>query len=71
MRFLLMFELCFFVNGASALGALDYDSIWRCDENRFNWYCDIQPDTEQAQTIAESCAAPCASSRKSEFIGVP
>lgn len=53
MRILLMFGLCFFVNSTSAIGALDYDSIWRCDENRFNWYCDLQPDAEQADSAAE------------------
>ena len=53
MRIAFLFALCFFINAASANSGLEYDSIWRCDENRFNWYCDIQPDTEQAEAIAE------------------
>src|SRR4030067_1341464 len=53
MRIAFLFALCFFINAASANSGLEYDSIWRCDENRFNWYCDIPPDTEQAEAIAE------------------
>ncbi len=67
MRLLLMFGLCLFVNGASAIGALDYDSIWRCDENRFNWYCDIPPDTEQAETATEK-PKPKAASEEDEAV---
>ena len=62
-----MFGLCLFVNAASASGALDYDSIWRCDENRFNWYCDIQPDAEQAQAAAEK-AKPKVASEEDEAV---
>ncbi len=53
MRIVLLFVLCFFVHAVSAANGLDYDSIWRCDENRFNWYCDIPPDTEEIDDAAE------------------
>ena len=53
MRILFMMVLGLFVHGASAANGLDYDSIWRCDENRFNWYCDIPPDTEESDDAAE------------------
>ena len=53
MRIALLFVLCFFINAASANSGLEYDSIWRCDENRFNWYCDIPPDAEPDEDVAE------------------
>ena len=53
MRILFMMVLGLFVHGASAVSGLDYDSIWRCDENRFNWYCDMPPDTEEIDDAAE------------------
>ena len=31
--------------------SLDYQSIWRCDESKFNWYCD---EDEQAKARATS-----------------
>lgn len=52
MRIALLFVLCFFINAASANSSLEYDSIWRCDENRFNWYCDIPPDAEPDEDAA-------------------
>jgi len=42
MRGLLSILLCGFINLAVAESALEYDSVWRCEESRFNWYCDIQ-----------------------------
>ncbi len=42
MRGLLSLLLCGFINLALAESALEYDSVWRCEESRFNWYCDIQ-----------------------------
>jgi conjugal transfer pilus assembly protein TraF len=54
LTFALLFVLCLFANAASADSGLEYESIWRCDENRFNWYCDIQPDTETADHATES-----------------
>lgn len=54
MRVVFPFVLCFFVGAASAASGLEYDSIWRCDENRFNWYCDIQQDAEENRRIVES-----------------
>lgn len=53
MRIALLFVLCFFINTASANSGLEYDSIWRCDENRFNWYCDIPIDAEPDEDAAE------------------
>lgn len=53
MRIALLFVLCFIINAASANSGLEYDSIWRCDENRFNWYCDIPPDAEPDEDAAE------------------
>ncbi len=53
MRIALLFVLCFFINAASANSSIEYDSIWRCDENRFNWYCDIPPDAEPDEDATE------------------
>lgn len=41
MRIVLLLLLCGFVRAAVAESALEYESIWRCEESRFNWYCDI------------------------------
>ncbi|MFN7570492.1 MAG: conjugal transfer protein TraF [Betaproteobacteria bacterium] len=43
-RIALTLLLALTASGASAQGTgLDYPSIWRCDEPRFNWYCDDDP----------------------------
>lgn len=36
--------------------ALDYPSVWRCDEAKFNWYCDS--DDEPKATKAAPAPAP-------------
>lgn len=36
--------------------SLDYPSVWRCDEARFNWYCDA--DDEPKATRAAPAPAP-------------
>jgi conjugal transfer pilus assembly protein TraF len=38
----LVLIVAFMLAGAAQAqrNALDYDSIWQCDEARFNWYCD-------------------------------
>ncbi|MQM36014.1 MAG: hypothetical protein CRU72_16790, partial [Candidatus Accumulibacter phosphatis] len=28
--------------------------MWICDEDRFNWYCDIPPDAEPADSAPEA-----------------
>jgi conjugal transfer pilus assembly protein TraF len=30
-------------------GGLDYPSIWRCDEAKFNWYCDADEEPRQSR----------------------
>jgi conjugal transfer pilus assembly protein TraF len=25
-------------------GGMDYPSVWSCDDAKFNWYCDNEPD---------------------------
>lgn len=44
MRIALFLLLIGSVNAAVAESALEYDSIWSCEESRFNWYCDIPVD---------------------------
>ena len=61
----LLVVLCLFVNTASAVSRLEYDSIWRCDENRFNWYCDIPRDSDQIDDAAEK---PKAASEEDEAV---
>src|SRR5690606_41966880 len=31
---------------AHAKSVLEYDSIWKCDKNKRNWYCDEQEERE-------------------------
>lgn len=35
--------------GTAQASALDYKSVWQCDENKFNWYCDIEEEKLQAK----------------------
>ncbi len=67
MRIALLFVLCFFINAASANSGLEYDSIWRCDENRFNWYCDIPLDAEPDEDTTEK-PKPKATSEEDEAV---
>ena len=30
---------------ASGGAGIDYPSIWACDRSKFNWYCDLEPET--------------------------
>ncbi|HHV7523716.1 TPA: conjugal transfer protein TraF [Burkholderia orbicola] len=50
---------------AHAASALDYPSVWACDANKFNWYCDLDSDTPKparapmpAPSKPDSAAAP-------------
>jgi conjugal transfer pilus assembly protein TraF len=67
MRIALLFLLLVFVNSASAESGLEYDSIWRCDENRFNWYCDIPRDSDQVDNAVEK-PKPKAASEEDEAV---
>ena len=67
MRIALLFLLLVFVNSVSAESGLEYDSIWRCDENRFNWYCDIPRDSDQGDNAAEK-PKPKAASEEDEAV---
>ncbi len=61
MRIAILFSLLVFVNSASAENGLEYDSIWRCDESRFNWYCDIPRDSDQVDNAVEKPKSKAAS----------
>jgi conjugal transfer pilus assembly protein TraF len=54
MRSLVMAVCCFCFGSASANSGLEYPSMWICDEDRFNWYCDIPPDAEPADSAPEA-----------------
>lgn len=28
---------------------LDYPSAWRCDQSKFNWYCDVEPERDAVE----------------------
>ena len=32
--------------------ALDYPSVWRCDEPKFNWYCDQEREPKPSESAA-------------------
>ena len=47
------------VGAAHAQGsALDYPSVWRCDEARFNWYCDADDETKQTRVAPAPAPTP-------------
>jgi len=54
MRSLGIAACCLCFGSASANSGLEYPSIWICDEDRFNWYCDIHPDAEPTDSARES-----------------
>lgn len=35
------FALLIALAGGAQASALDYPSVWQCDQNKFNWYCDL------------------------------
>ena len=39
-------------------GALDYPSVWACDANKPNWYCDIEEAREPTVPVAKAATAP-------------
>ena len=53
MRSLVMAVCCLCFGSASANSGLEYPSMWICDEDRFNWYCDIPPGAEPANSAPE------------------
>lgn len=67
MRIVVLFSFLVFVNSASAESGLEYDSIWRCDESRFNWYCDIPRDEDQVENAVEK-PNPKAASEEDEAV---
>ncbi|RDE49207.1 MAG: hypothetical protein DVS81_17835 [Candidatus Accumulibacter meliphilus] len=54
MRSLVIAVCCFCFGSASANSGLEYPSMWICDEDRFNWYCDIPPAAEPTGSSAEN-----------------
>lgn len=36
------------LSGYASAQSLDYPSVWRCDANKPNWYCDIEEDVPRA-----------------------
>lgn len=54
-----LFALSLLNGSALAASALDYPSVWQCDSNKFNWYCDIEEDSAPpAVTPPSQPAAP-------------
>lgn len=35
--------------GSTGAG-IDYPSVWACDQSKFNWYCDIEPEKPKSDT---------------------
>ena len=45
MRLPVLVVLSLLVQAASAHSRLEYPSVWVCDEDRFQWYCDLPSET--------------------------
>ena len=46
-EWLAMMTGCLLVSTSSATvisGGIDYPSIWACEETKFHWYCDVEPE---------------------------
>ena len=46
-EWLAMMTGCLMVSFSSATvisGGIDYPSIWACEEAKFHWYCDVEPE---------------------------
>ncbi|MDB0198985.1 conjugal transfer protein TraF, partial [Acinetobacter baumannii] len=35
----------------NAKSALDYDSVWKCDNKKMNWYCDEKPQKKTSPLV--------------------
>lgn len=43
---------------ASGGAGIDYPSIWACDRSKFNWYCDLEPETPGPATEPDGPKKP-------------
>ena len=46
-EWLAMMTGCLLASSSSATvisGGIDYPSIWACEEAKFHWYCDVEPE---------------------------
>lgn len=56
MRLLIFFIGLLTIGHANAQNSLDYPSVFKCDTNKFNWYCDM--DEEQPRRPVQPAAPP-------------
>lgn len=57
--FLMFVLLLLGVSGASAQqSSLDYPTVWRCDSEKFNWYCDAEEEQTRPKPASPIKPAP-------------
>lgn len=62
------FVLLTLFSGAVYGSALDYPSVWRCDTDKFNWYCDLD---EAAPPERKPAAQPAPAPTTPQRIEIP
>ncbi len=54
---LLALVIAFSSMSLQAKSALDYDSVWKCDNKKMNWYCDDKPVKKNATVVPKKLIA--------------
>ena len=49
---------------AEVKSVFDYDSIWKCDQAKRNWYCDDEPEPVKAPAITNDAPSVYSTARR-------
>lgn len=52
---------------AQTTNSLDYPSVWRCDEAKFNWYCDLEDEPKAPAAASRPAPAQPAAPQRIEL----
>ncbi len=64
LRFAVMLLGALAYGAPGAQTALDYPSVWQCDQDKFNWYCDLPPPALPTAVAAPARTASAPTPRR-------